>query len=477
MKKRILTLLLAGLMAMSAVACNNTAENPGTTDPNATDPIITDADGYQAVNETVYALVDELNLRTAANTSATSPKQVSFATEMTRIKYSKNWSVVVLENTEYYVMSDYLTTDDLGLKSFTAVSPERVMHAITEGVNVRSYPTAHYLANEKTFVKKLIMNDLITVTAENESWYQIRMDGKKYYVSKDYFEEGDVPSLADLGDFEGKFERDKFTTPKKMTLNSNGVNLRKYPSSKAYSQSLGSYSKGMEVTVLSITTINTEKWAQVQVLTDPGDPASAAFKAYIRADFLSNLAGVDNTKFETLISHFDLEEYTTPKKMWASADLGTTPLTVRSTPTTEDDNKVGKIYKGDEVTVYAEGKGNYAEWYLIKFSDDDTAEGYYFVSANFITLIQGGATTPKANDYEKYDSITACTPVTKTVVAGGAYRYLAPELGTDNKYSDPLAAGTTVTVLAKGTYGSNYSVYFIKDSDGNFWYIDQNKVQ
>ena len=122
MKKRILALLLTGLLVMSAAACQKTTENPNlngttnhtttTTGPDNPPPPQT---GYTTVDEDVYAVAD-IALRTSASTTEQPALTVPFKTALHRVKYSSSWSVVEYNNTEYYVLTSLLTTDDLEAK-------------------------------------------------------------------------------------------------------------------------------------------------------------------------------------------------------------------------------------------------------------------------------------------------------------------------------------------------------------------------
>ncbi|MBQ9760335.1 MAG: hypothetical protein IJW16_03180 [Clostridia bacterium] len=481
MKKRILTLLLAGLMAMSAVGCNEPTENPNATgDPNGTtSPVVTDESGYQIVNETVYSLVAELNLRLEANTAGEPAKKLGFAAEMTRIKYGSRWSVVVYEGAEYYVMSEYLTTDDLGLKTFTAMS-DTIVHATTAGVNVRLYPSTSTLI-EGNFYKKLTRNETVTAIAQNSDWYQIRLDGKKYYVSKQYFAEGAMPSVNDLGDYVSKFNAGKLDTPTTMYISENSVRVRQYPSTEEYSSVITSYIKDTPVTVIAVAKIEGYKWAQVLALEDPDDPASNEVTAYIRYDMLSLAKGADNTKLESLITAYGFVDYDTNVQMFVASNAG--GLRVRTSPIIpEGDNKNDNVYAsltaGQEVTAVAYGTGEYQDWVIISYSKDDTTR-YHFVSKAYLTSNAGGVSSLTSESYKTYGLTLYTGTPTKTVKVGGAYTYLTPDLNLDNK-SSTLAAGATVTVIAEGSYTNNnaitYSVYFVKDANGSYWFINQYKV-
>lgn len=476
MKKRILTLLLAGLLAMSAIACNNPTENPNLTGGNGVDtaPIVTDEDGFQIVNETVYALVDELNLRTEASTVGDAAKKVDFATEMTRVKYGTRWSVVSYEGVEYYVMTDYITTDDLGLKTFTPLTTEKIMHATTSGVNVRLYPSSNTMIKDN-LLKKLTLNETVAVIAESADWYQIKLDGKKYYVYAEYFEEGEVPSINDLGDYKTKFENGKLETPQTMYIINDSTRFRTLPSTEDYSEVITSYASGTPVTVIAVAKVNGSKWAKVEAPIKPDNPAAGTMEGYIRYDMLSLVKEADNKKLESLLAAYTFEEFDEEKTMYVAKD-NTKGLNVRTSPSTTGNVK-GSLPSEEEITVVAYGTGEFEGWYMIEYKD----EGYFFVSAAYVTEEKGGKASLTSDSYKEYSELTAYAEPTKMVVKeSGAIRFVAPELNDENQSGDALQAGAEVTVIAAGTYTKgtmNYKVFFVKDANGGYWFINQSCVQ
>ena len=81
-------------------------QNPGNND---NDPP-TNSSGWVEKNDTVYAGVDDLNLRKEASTNSTLLKQISAGTKLNRISSNGTWSKVTLDGstTEYHVLSKFL---------------------------------------------------------------------------------------------------------------------------------------------------------------------------------------------------------------------------------------------------------------------------------------------------------------------------------------------------------------------------------
>ena len=470
MKKRILTLLLAGLLAVSAVACNKPEENPNDGGTSGTGTTYeTDKDGYKIVKETVYAVTDKLNLREKASTSSEKVATVDFGTVMTRLKEGDVWSLVEYEGEECYVMSEYVTTDDLNGENFTTCDPTE-MHT-TASANVRKYPTKNSYV-ENNIVKTLSTGTTVTVIGESDDWYKISMDGKQYYINADLLDEGKVASKADLGDFEKKFEDAKLDTPKTMYA-TDSLRIRQYPSTAEYSTVLGSFKAGTEVTVYSIVRIGTSgnKWAQIKINETVGDNSTPLITAYVSYDYLSEKKVGDNTNLDSLLEAYTFDELEEDLKMWVPETYSFNVI-VRKTPSIPEgdlSNKKGLLKPGEEVTVIALGTGDYADWCMISLGD----EGCYFVHADYLTTDENKQPMLTLNSALKYDGIKACEEVVKTVKISGGY-YINPLLNATYKRGD-LAVDTQVTVVAQGKHES-YDVSLIKVGSA-YWFVDSNKLQ
>ena len=473
MKKRILTLLLAGLLAVSVVACNKPEENPNTTgSSDAGSTYITDSDGNRIVNETVYSLTNNLNLRNEASTTGEAAAKVDFGTVMTRLKAGDVWSLVEYEGEQYYVMSEYITTDDLAGSTFTTCNKE--MHTTTDA-NVRKYPTINSYV-ENNVVKTLIKGTTVTVVGENDTWYKIAMDGKHYYISASVLDDGTIPSINDIEGYESKFANNNLleNAPKTMYVTAS-LRIREYPSAvDAYSTVLGSLKAGDSVEVYSVARMNDgKKWAQIKILVDPADPASAKKPAYISFDYLSETKVGNNKELDSL-----LEAYTPYFKevdditMWVPKSINS--VNVRTSPYAPEgdvSNRYKSLKSEEEVTVIALGEDKFADWCIVSLGE----EGFYFVNIEYLTTDESKEAMLTKNSALKFSGIQECEPVEKSVKSNGAYYYIKPELTSTYLRGEKIAADTKLTVVAKGTYKS-FDVYLVKVG-ANYWFIDQNNVQ
>jgi len=117
--KKIISIMLAALMLISAFAltacdgCNEPADPEDTTDAG------TNADGtpietveFETVDETVFT-TDKVNLRSSTSTDADNKiTSVPEGTELKRIGYHEEWSKVLYNGDACYIKTMYLTTEE-----------------------------------------------------------------------------------------------------------------------------------------------------------------------------------------------------------------------------------------------------------------------------------------------------------------------------------------------------------------------------
>ena len=493
MKKRILTILLAGLLTMSAVACaNNPSQNPGTTSGSNDNTTATsgttgttgttgnNSGSYQDVNEKVYAVIDKLNLRTAPDTSASSLTglTVNITTEMVRTKYNSSWSKVTYEGKEYYVSSAYLTTDDIGARYFTAHAA-KTMYATDSNVRVRLYPTTHSeLSKPEHIIKKLEKNDTVTVVGTSEKWYQISMEGKLYYVSVDYLSATEVSGQSSLGNYIEAFREAALPQAQTMYISTEQANLRLYPSNdNAFSYIIDTYQKNDAVTVVSKATINGTLWAQILVY-DAQDPAAPPARYYISHDCLTPVQGGTSIDLPTLLSQYPtFKTYPETVKMYVSNKVETS-MPVRTSPVlpnVDPAEKPNEYYANcldsalwpkakAEISVVAYGTGDHTGWYIISYEN-----GFHFVKAVHLTTNANGEPVLTLDIVlSTYTDLKQCTEEAMVILKDTNY-YSKPTMKAEDKLGT-YHANDRVTVIAKGTVGA-YGVYVIKDANGNCMFI------
>ena len=154
----------------------------------------TNVTGWVEKNDTVYAGVNELNIRTSASAANNTNvyKQVNAGTALTRKATNGKWDKVVLEGgeTEYYVLHNFVseTNDNF---TFTAVTSETpVLLTLNEGKILRLYTTPFevYDGNVLNFTNiharaavKAVDGEIKKVAVSNNNWIKITVKGTVTY--------------------------------------------------------------------------------------------------------------------------------------------------------------------------------------------------------------------------------------------------------------------------------------------------------
>lgn len=474
MKKRILALLLAGLLTASLSSCfqpGSQTENPtGGTEPQQTLPPENPTEEpntpivFTTVDETVYTVVDNAKLLVDPSTNVGSV-QVEQITELHRIKVSAVWSVVEYMDTEYYVATSSLTKEDLLGKGFTACNP-KTMYVKSESLNVRTYASSEKYS---PIIKdiKLKRNDTVTVVAEGAKWSKIKWQGENnavayYFVFSEYLSTTEYVDPNTI-DFSQYFEA---CNPAKTMYTTGSVNMRK--NAHAESDVIDTFLKGYQVTVVALGTIGESTWAKVEYEIAPekeGDPATKGY-AYINARFLTENQGGETTiTLEDILSEYpDFTKLEAPLTMYANGVCW-----VRSSPKVisqdlengsknPDFNGIGNLAKADVVKIVASGD----EWVIIEMKTGE----FGFVHTSMLTTDSNGeavllSLTELLKLYPEFSAITETT----VYAAGKVNCYTEPK--TNDTVPKTLEAGTQVTKVAVSEDG----VWcIVKTADGAYYF-------
>lgn len=475
MKKRVLALLLAGLITASMASCvssgkkndkNNTTAAQTTVAPGP-DGTQTPADQLQDVNETVYAIVNNASLLTDTAATAAAAVVPQF-TELRRVKYSATWSVVEYNGAQYYVASSALTTDDIMGKNFTPCTPT-VMYA-TSGLKVRPYASLNDSYSKE--VATLLTNDAVTVIATGTvgvmDWSKIKYTDAngaehEYFVSSKYLSKTQVSGTIDK-DYSQYFTD---CEPKEMYVN---VEVTAYVRStptipEDNSNAKDSLVKNAKVYIVATGTGDYSTWSQIKYPDGdptPGVPQTYAY-GYIKTELLSAIPGGEVATLDTLLNAYGLEKIDPAKKMYVSLDPKTneaTTLNVRSTPDFAGNNIIGSINSKQEVTVVGKGTHNGTFCYIITLSEG----GYGFVSGKYITADANG--TPMltldaiVSEYQ-FQKIEAKDVYVKSDVSCR----LNPDSAEGAR---TMVAGAKTTAVAKGTYKG--AEWYIVEIEGIYYF-------
>ncbi|MBQ8433001.1 MAG: hypothetical protein IJX28_08980 [Clostridia bacterium] len=467
MKKRLLALLLAGLLTASMASCisgssGNNSTGGGTEPPQTppaqtagvTQPPITVT--WQEVDDYVFVADVTLKLRVDMTTVA-GAVDVAGATKLHRVKTSTSWSVVEYNGTQYYASNESITTEDLTGESFTTCAPT-VMYA-TSGVNIRKYASSSAPVSV-TIGKGLQINDAVTVVATGEKWSKIEYVNEDktvsyYFVFSQYLSATKVDgSGVDYSKF--------FTscTETVMYVNVDSVYLRLHPIKSDNSPVRDTLKLNDAVTVIGIGTGEYEGWSMVKYPDDvkEGDPQTYT-NCYISNSCLTASQGGQEQTLESVLVLYPAFSKMEAKTLYV---LASTPLNARKTPVFEGDNIGAILNPKAEVKVVASGVVDGSLCYII---EHDFGSGkYLFVKAKFLTPNASGEPAPLslADLLKEYTDFTACTA--QTVYATGKVNcYSAP--ASSDTVPATLAAGDQVTLVAKGS-GSSSIWCIIQTADG-----------
>lgn len=474
MKKRLLALLLAGLLTASAVACETKSENPNnnpavTTTQNPGGPINPNpvVDTYRISNDTVYALNNNVPLYESASDSASIAYTVSFKTELSRSKYNSTWSVINYEGKEYYTKNANVTTDDIAQKAFQPLDNEQ-MHVI-DTYKLRKYPTQINTVNgeENLAGNSLAVGTNVWAVAKNKDWYEIKLnlnDDTTCFISVKALDEGRAPTLADLGDYQSKYPGANATTTTTYYVVVDSLTIRERPSAyNLISPDHGTLKKDAEVQVTAIATVNNQLWAEIRI---HDDKLNVDKHFYVSADCISQTKGGPVENLDSILSANPLfKAYSTPQTMYVdTAAVG--GLNLRSAPTVADGNLKDNVATGTELQVVAYGTDDKLSWCIVLYKSQ-----YYFASTDYLTPHGSEHNyTPILSLSEALKLNSNLTTITETAltVKAAINFYSAPDLAKD---MGDLAAGDTVIVVGSGRV-SGVDLYIIRHNGGHYFIVN-----
>ncbi|MBQ8309384.1 MAG: SH3 domain-containing protein [Clostridia bacterium] len=351
MKKRILALLLAGLITASFASCvaSGDQENPDndteaeqtqgeSTTPDDGTESTPDVTEWTSVDETVFT-VSQVSLREDPDTSGDIVKALAKETQLHRTRVSENWSYVETTSGEKgYVSNRYITSVNILGTDFTTIAGgEKIMYA-TDVVNVRLYPSADDFSDKKGSYSK---DDEVTVVATNGKWYRVKFktnsDGsvEYYYVNASYLSEEKGGTSIDMSQYESLFAP---LTEEKVMYADGKVNIRTSPVvTEDGSNLITTLKSGAKVTVTKEGTVDGQKWYYAKAEIAPekeGDP-SKKVEGYITASYLTDETSPESMTLDELIVRYPTFSKLT-KTVYVVKDKS---LKVRSTPEyLEDDS-------------------------------------------------------------------------------------------------------------------------------------------
>ena len=168
-----------GFIGIATTTAATTTAGPASTDlPNAgtsTDYTWTD----DANGTTVYVVVDGVSVRSDTNTSeATYKHTANFGESYKRIKYNDVWTLIDYKGNQYYIASQYITTDN-GYITFTNDAEETTVYVTASSLALRTNTYVDYDKNIRTYVN--YGTELTRVaTSANGKWVKVRVTYKPF---------------------------------------------------------------------------------------------------------------------------------------------------------------------------------------------------------------------------------------------------------------------------------------------------------
>ena len=477
MKKRILALLLAGILTASLASCvtsggRNDNESTGGTeefqtrgeDTTAVTPVT-----WTEVDETVYVTSSAMTLVSVENASTTAV--VRQLEQLKRIKVGSNKKdIVVKDNVQYYADHANLTTEDIKGENMVDCA-ETVMYANT-AANIRKYATSSY--SFSTVIKTLKVNETVTVVAKSEKWYRIRYtDGNLYYVFASLLSEAPVTDPNDLNNYPtiSDLPKEEWVS---MYVSTSQLACRQAPSTRADEVPGVTLKKEDKVTVIATVMVDGLEWSKILVPMEAGEGTGGGnYVGFVASNCLSETKGGGSamTLDEMMALYNTFELLPAPTTMYvkkgAEENRPVIDLHVRSTPAIpekKDENIVATLTTKDAVTVVAIGDGDEIVWAMIHYGEGE----YYFVSYSYLTTDPEGDEVPLTLEQliKLYPAFTKCEErveyATKSVNCN-----TKPENQTD--VAKKLVAGEAVTIVAEGDI-NYYKWYIFKTSDGSLYF-------
>ena len=495
MKKRIVALLLAGLMSAAALtSCRVQNKNPGGTEPDNTTPTQTTpntdnpykppVETWQDVNKSVYTF-NTVKLRSQATNTGAALADIPKETELHCTKESTSWYYVEYkkgdETLQGYVSKASVTPANiLGTDLIPVDGGSKIMYVKTGTLNVRLYPSDN--DNFSTKMGSYKLNDEVIVLATNGNWARVQFsEDKTYYVAYAYLSDTQVEDPNDLTKYEGLFE-DVEGEPTMYVDNVSQVKVRKAPNTS--SDEVLALSKGDSVTVLKTGTVDGKEWKYVVVKVDPKKPGDGVTyeRGYISADCLSYTNG--DMSLEDLLKLYPMFTATEATTMYVLLDSS---ITIRSNPVFPEEGEDNSLSNPGStegsiksLKVLANGEIDGIKWFLVESTKKDgetekIIRGFVGGKAlEFLTSDPSGKKTVTIEElllkYSEFEKLE--TPVTvKTVSEANCY-------GTPETTKDPIkkiAADTQVILVAKEK-GNFVTWAVIQDSQGALYFVHFDRL-
>lgn len=505
MKKRILALLLAGVLTASLVSCVGGGEKD--TDDQGSDNVTTDDGtdtGYKPSEDELEEddyWIEETDtlythstayLREEPDGSADSVTTISACSKLTRTKFSSTWSYVTYVDEESgntyegYISNNYVTKTDITGADFEPVTGGTQTYYALNALNARKYPVA---AEYSTVMGSYKKDDEITVVASNGTWLKVNYETDEdsgetlyYYVSALYVsaEKGGDPLATNS--YEGAFV--EVVPTKTMYTSEAGLRLRSEPVIDKSTILYTFDNAGVKVVVTKQGNVANESgvimaWSYVTAFIPAekvGDPATVK-EGYIATEYLTeenpgilNL----NSLSDILAIYPSFTKVDPAKVMYIVKNTNeNTSVTLRATPEIKSSNVISSVVtkkdavKPTEIKVVAT---NNADWYIMERTDAKGNISYAFITAlpSFVTSDPTGAVKVTLENliaaYPNFQLLETPRTITAEKPANG---YYLPEVQKTVPY--PMQTGASATLVAVET--GAIPTWYVIDVSGTLYFV------
>ncbi len=465
MKKRLLALLLAGLLTAGMVSCTTETqrgnENTGGTEEQQTRPnedeTQTPTLQWTDVDDYVYVIAKDGITLIAVDGGAT--VKVANLTKLHRTRVSNSTRCEVeKDGVKYYADNAKVTADDILGENFTTLASPKTMYAATNGLNVREYASISAKS-----LKSLELNDTVTVVATGAvgdvNWSKIKLaDDSFAFVSTKYLSESAVVD-PDSVDYSENFT--DLTEAVTKYVNLEKMNLRKNATKASTSMHVLVLDEA--VTVIATGVVDGKEWSRVKYVKkgQAGDP-DQELTGYVQSDCLSAIQSTTAVTLDVMIERYPaFTKLAEAKTMYATGGVS-----VRPSPDLEGSAKF-YLEKQNSVKVVATGNMNEIPWAMIEHVSEGKTS-YLFVSMNYLTVDSSGEPVLDLDTLVTKYSLTKLAEA-KTMYASEAVNCrTTPDTSKD--VDKKLEKGAAVTVYASGTV-NNSAWYLLKVEGSEVFYF------
>ena len=263
--------LALSLTFTGLVACNKGGEGDDTTAPSIyqtdengstyldTSAVTYEPQEFQNVDETVYVIVDSVNLREGPSATAKVVAYPQKGDTFRRVKYNENWSVVIFDGKEYYISSDCLSTQDPNILNVTFNPVDYVVYVTVAQCNLRDYPSTEEGASNIVYIATNEEALVAIGVSSDGKWYKVVYTEKETKKEVTCYVSASVVS-------KDKVDAGFTDVTKTVYVTAEQLNIRTAPTADDASTIVAAAVKGTALQVVGVNAAGT--WYKVRYTVD-----------------------------------------------------------------------------------------------------------------------------------------------------------------------------------------------------------------